>query len=72
MVGFCLAICKFFDAITNVPNEAQIQQSCRQPPQAIARSSAPSMSDHWHRANVPRIVIREVCVALHIGADDGN
>jgi hypothetical protein len=30
------------------------------------------MSSHWHRANVPRIVTREVGVALHIGADDGN
>jgi hypothetical protein len=26
----------------------------------------------WHRGNVLRIVTREVGVALHIGADDGN
>src|ERR1700758_3975276 len=30
------------------------------------------MSGHWHRANVPHIATREVGVALHIGADDGN
>jgi hypothetical protein len=30
------------------------------------------MSGHWHRANVPRIATREVGVALHIGADNGN
>ena len=30
------------------------------------------MSGHSDRAKVPRIATREVGVALHIGADDGN